>query len=114
MRNWIAAFSALVIVPGSYYLGMRLHDLKDTKAIDLNQPLAPTRAAPLLDHEQHRLRDAELIREAAHPDASRALLKASADRKSELELTLFHLVRERDDILDKLKRVQQRTVDASS
>lgn len=30
-----------------------------------------------------------------------------------LELTLFHLVREREDVLDKLERVHQRRLESS-
>ncbi|TKY87107.1 hypothetical protein EX895_003784 [Sporisorium graminicola] len=111
-RNWIAAFTALAIVPASYYAGMRLHDLKDAKAVDPTQPLLSTPAAPTAAlHEQHQLRDAELLRET-NRNTSRALVKAQAQRKRELELTLFHLVREREDVLDKLERVHQRRLES--
>lgn len=82
-RNWIAAFSALVIVPASYYAGMRLHDLKDAKSVDPKQPLPPTPTVPTAAlHEQHLSRDAELMRES-DPNASRAFAKAQAERKRE-------------------------------
>ncbi|KAJ9478201.1 Phosphatidylglycerophosphatase GEP4, mitochondrial [Pseudozyma hubeiensis] len=114
MRNWIAAFSALVIVPGSYYLGMRLHDLKDSKEIDPGVALPATPASASTIHDRHAAQDALLVRQAvADEAASRALAKARAERKRELELTLFHLVREREDVLDKLDRVHQRRTDSS-
>lgn len=114
MRNWIAAFSALVIVPGSYYLGMRLHDLKDSKEIDPGAALPATSASVSTMHDRHAAQDAQLVREAAADEAaSRALAKAQVERKRELELTLFHLVREREDVLDKLDRVHQRRTDSS-
>ncbi|GAC96259.1 hypothetical protein PHSY_003839 [Pseudozyma hubeiensis SY62] len=114
MRNWIAAFSALVIVPGSYYLGMRLHDLKDSKDIDPGAALPATPASASTMHDRHAAQDAQLVREAAADEAaSKALAKAQAERKRELELTLFHLVREREDVLDKLDRVHQRRTDSS-
>ena len=110
-RNWIAALSALVIVPASYYAGMRLHDLKDSNAIDPNQPLPSTPAAPNSAlHQQHRAGDAELVG-VADAKMESALAKANVDRKRELELTLFHLVREREDVLDKLERVHQRRLE---
>ncbi|CBQ71921.1 conserved hypothetical protein [Sporisorium reilianum SRZ2] len=111
-RNWIAAFAALVIVPASYYAGMRLHDLRDASAVDPAQPLPPTPAAPSAAlHEEHCVRDAELVRET-DASVSRALVRAQSERKRELELTLFHLVRERQDVLDKLERVHQRRLES--
>ncbi|EST07668.1 Mitochondrial PGP phosphatase [Kalmanozyma brasiliensis GHG001] len=110
-RNWIAAFAALAIVPASYYAGMRLHDLKDAKTIDPAQSLPPTPAAPSPVLHQHQGQDAEIRQSDAN--TSRALVKAHSQRKRELELTLFHLVREREDVLDKLERVHQRRLESS-
>ena len=79
-RNWIAAFSALLLLPASYYVGMRLHDLKDSKAIDPTQPLpvTPAKPTPGLHQHQDEARVFELDEKA-----KRALLKANADRKRE-------------------------------
>ncbi|GAK63548.1 HAD phosphatase [Moesziomyces antarcticus] len=107
MRNWVAALSALVIVPASYYVGMRLHDLKETKAIDPTQTLPPTPAKP--DPQLHHHPAPEM---PADPAVQKALRGAQADRKRELELTLFHLVRERQEVLDKLERVHQRRAES--
>ena len=111
MRNWIAAFSALVIVPASYYAGMRLHDLKDAKAIDPAQPLPPTPAAPSPALHQH---EAPAVEASWDEKTQKALQRAQMDRKRELELTLFHLVREREDVLDKLERVHQRRLESEA
>lgn len=111
-RNWIAAFSALVIVPASYYAGMRLHDLKDAKAIDPSQPLPATPASPSPELHQHAATLSAMVFEETDEKVKKALLKAQLDKKRELELTLFHLVREREDVLDKLERVHQRRLES--
>ncbi|KAJ1027353.1 hypothetical protein NDA18_003361 [Ustilago nuda] len=110
-RSWIAAFSALVIVPASYYIGMRLHNLKDAKQIDSTQPLPITAASPTVALHQHQQPASDA--ETTGLNVRKALARAQADRKRELELTLFHLVREREDVLDKLDRVHQRRLESS-
>ncbi|SPO21898.1 uncharacterized protein UTRI_01886_B [Ustilago trichophora] len=111
-RNWIAAFSALVIVPASYYAGMRLHDLKDAKAIDPSQPLPFTPASPSPELHQHPAKPPAIVFDERDEKVKKALLKAQLDKKRELELTLFHLVREREEVLDKLERVHQRRLES--
>lgn len=80
-RNWIAAFSALVIVPASYYIGMRLHDLKDAKQIDPTQPLpiTPANPNPALHQHQPPASGAEVT----DPNVLKALQRAQLDRKRE-------------------------------
>lgn len=78
MRNWVAALSALVIVPASYYVGMRLHDLKETKAIDPTQPLPPTPAKPDPQLHHHPAPDVP-----TDLTVQKALRGAQADRKRE-------------------------------
>lgn len=91
---------------------MRLHDLKDAKAIDPSQPLPATPASPSPELHQHAATLSAMVFEETDEKVKKALLKAQLDKKRELELTLFHLVREREDVLDKLERVHQRRLES--
>ena len=79
-RNWIAAITALVVVPASYWLGMRLHDLKELNKIDPTQPLPQTPATPSPALHQHTPAPETLEADAK---TRKALVKAQAERKRE-------------------------------
>ncbi|PWZ00550.1 hypothetical protein BCV70DRAFT_199822 [Testicularia cyperi] len=128
-RNWIAALSALVIIPASYYVGMRLHDLKDQPAADqvadrlvhpAHDASSPSSSSERIIVESSSNQHASLKADSqtqSQPTSHRSVVEPDTTflthRKRDLQLSLLHLTRERDDVAAKLDRVHQRRLDSS-
>ncbi|KAN0063084.1 hypothetical protein ACQY0O_004247 [Thecaphora frezii] len=61
MRNWIAAFSALVLIPSCYYGGVYLHDLQDLRRAE--RELAQKTQIPLDPEEVKRRQEEAIVRQ---------------------------------------------------